>query len=123
MKIFMLNLLKKIIKKKTTNIQEACQTLKISGEAISSHIISFQFPVEEPKIKWFEAEILAVTGDIFFLDHLKWKGFYNQSKKIIISLITGESVYVNSTVSIALFWSSPRFIYFFFFILLQLFYW
>ena len=31
---------------KSSNIQEACQTLKISGEAIRSHIISFRFPVE-----------------------------------------------------------------------------
>ena len=45
----------KIIKK--SNIQELCQALKIIGEAISSYIISFQFPdtSEKPKIKWFEA--------------------------------------------------------------------
>ena len=32
---------KKIIKK--SNVQEACQTLKVIGLAISSHTISFQF--------------------------------------------------------------------------------
>ena len=35
-------------------------------------------------------------GKIFFLDYLKGKGFYYRSKKII-SLITGELVYVYST--------------------------
>ena len=44
MQSFMLNLSKKI------NIQEAYQTLKIIGEAISNYIISFRFP--DTKIKW-----------------------------------------------------------------------
>ena len=38
---FMLNFFKKTIKK--SNIQDACEILKIINKAISSHIISFRF--------------------------------------------------------------------------------
>ena len=40
----MLNLLKKKKSLKKSNIQEACQTLKIIDVAINSHIITFRFP-------------------------------------------------------------------------------
>ena len=46
---------------KKSNIQAACQTLKIIGVAISIHIISFQFlntsrKFRKAKISWFEAK-------------------------------------------------------------------
>ena len=41
---------------------------------------------------------------ISFLDYLKRKTFHTRSKKVLISLITGEPVYIYSTMSIALFW-------------------
>ena len=38
------------------------------------------------------SEKIAVTGEKIFLDYLKRKDFYSRSKKIFISLITGEPV-------------------------------
>ena len=66
----MLDLLKKSIKE--SNIQEACQTLKITGVAINSQIISFRFlntseQLRKTKVCWSEAEKLVVTVENFVL--------------------------------------------------------
>ena len=72
----------------TTNIQEACQTLKIIGVAISSHIILFRFLPISGHCNW---------GKKFVSIILKGK-IFRAYKKFLISLITG------ATISIALFW-------------------
>ena len=91
---------------KKSNIHEVCQTLKIIGVAISRHIISFRFldsseQLRKTKFSWFEAGKVALTG----------QRFLQPIEKILISLITGELVYVYSTISMAPLWWSRRFIY------------
>ena len=49
---------------------------------------------QENQNQLIQSEKIAVTGGKKFLDYLKRKDFYNQLKKIFISLITGEPVYV-----------------------------
>ena len=87
---------KKIIKK--SNIQDACQTLKIIGGAISSHNffpISEHFQIsQENQNQLIRSKKIAATGGKMFLDYLKRKDFYSQSKKTFLSLITAEPVYV-----------------------------
>ena len=77
---------KKSLKK--SDIQEACQTLKIIDVVISSHIISFRFPdtswwLRKTKINWFEAEKSAVTTEkkLFFLIISKGQIFKANRKK------------------------------------------
>ena len=98
---------KKFIKKKN----KARQTRKIIGVAIRSHVILFRFlPISE-HCNWGK-NLSQLSQKVRFLE---------PSKKILISLITGEPV--SATISIALFWWSRRFIYFFLFILLQFYDW
>ena len=89
-------------------------------ESISSHIISFRFlPISGHfwKIGRFEAGKLAVTEENFFWLSQKEKFLEPIENNPYFVLITSEPV--SATISIALFWWSRRFIYFFL-ILLQL---
>ena len=89
-KIYMLNLLKKIYQKKS-NIQEACQTLKIIGVANSSHIILFRFLPISGHYNWRKKFVSIISkGKIFRA--------YNKNPYIVNYWWTGVSNYFYSTI-------------------------
>ena len=109
-----------------SNILGVHQVLKILGVAISSHIVSFCFcffPISEHFCVTQENQNQSIRSrktsckwGIFFPIISNGNIFRADRKKILVSLITGESV--PAALSIILIWWSQRFICFFF-ILIQ----